>query len=233
MDDEKFVQKSMGIVLKRRDNANIVKKIYGGIIDIILNEQNIQRSIEFLKSMLQKMMDGKCDMEDFIITKSLRDSYKDPTKIAHKVLAERIGEREPGNKPNSNDRIPYVYIETEDGGQKVLQGERIETPEYVKRNDLKIDYKFYITNQIMNPVLQLLALVLEQIPGYEYPASYFQLIEKHLLEEYSPLKTREKIEDIRAGYVKELLFNDHIQKLESKKIRRQRILTNAEKLLIV
>ena len=35
----KFKQKSMGIVLKRRDNANIVKIIYGGIIDIILNEQ--------------------------------------------------------------------------------------------------------------------------------------------------------------------------------------------------
>ena len=37
-DVNKFKQKSMGIVLKRRDNANIVKKIYGGIIDILLNK---------------------------------------------------------------------------------------------------------------------------------------------------------------------------------------------------
>ena len=36
-DVNKFKQKSMGIVLKRRDNANIVKHVYGGIIDIILN----------------------------------------------------------------------------------------------------------------------------------------------------------------------------------------------------
>ena len=40
-DIEKFKQKSMGIVLKRRDNANIVKIIYGGIIDIILNQKDI------------------------------------------------------------------------------------------------------------------------------------------------------------------------------------------------
>ena len=32
LDINKFKQKSMGIVLKRRDNANIVKIIYGGII---------------------------------------------------------------------------------------------------------------------------------------------------------------------------------------------------------
>ncbi len=42
-------QKSMGIVLKRRDNANIVKKVYGGIIDIILNNQDLDLSIKFLR----------------------------------------------------------------------------------------------------------------------------------------------------------------------------------------
>ena len=29
----------MGIVLKRRDNAPIVKEIYGGIIDILMKER--------------------------------------------------------------------------------------------------------------------------------------------------------------------------------------------------
>ena len=44
------------------------------------------------------------------ITKSLKSYYKNPESIAHKVLADRIGEREPGNKPLPSDRIPYVYI---------------------------------------------------------------------------------------------------------------------------
>ena len=47
----------------------------------------------------------------------------------------------------SNDRIPYVYIETKD--KPKLQGDRIETPEYIKEMSLKPDYMFYITNQIM------------------------------------------------------------------------------------
>ena len=36
-DVNKFKQKSMGIVLKRRDNANIVKRVIGGLVDILLN----------------------------------------------------------------------------------------------------------------------------------------------------------------------------------------------------
>ena len=43
----------MGIVLKRRDNAPIVKDIYGGIIDILMKEQNTERAISFLKKYLQ------------------------------------------------------------------------------------------------------------------------------------------------------------------------------------
>jgi DNA polymerase elongation subunit (family B) len=38
----------------------------------------------------------------------------------------------------------------------ILQGERIEHPDYIKEKNLKLDYKFYISNQIMNPVRQVL-----------------------------------------------------------------------------
>ena len=33
-DPDHYYQNSMGIVLKRRDNANIVKKVVGGMVDI-------------------------------------------------------------------------------------------------------------------------------------------------------------------------------------------------------
>ena len=43
-------------VLKRRDNANIVKIIYGGIINIILNEKddNDRKSLKFLHESLDR-----------------------------------------------------------------------------------------------------------------------------------------------------------------------------------
>jgi DNA polymerase elongation subunit (family B) len=164
-DPKKGKRNEMGIVLKRRDNAPIVKDIYGGVIDILMKEKNIQKAIEFVHKCLQDLVDGNIPIDKLIITKSLRSFYKNPQGVAHKVLADRIGEREPGNKPTSGDRVPFVYIVTKapPKGKKVLQGDRIETPTFIKENNLQIDYSFYITNQIMKPLLQLFGLVLNDI----------------------------------------------------------------------
>ena len=73
-----FVIKRAWELFKRRDNAPIVKDVYGGIIDILMKEQNITTAINFLKQNLQNMLDGKCSMDKLIITKSLRSNYKNP-----------------------------------------------------------------------------------------------------------------------------------------------------------
>lgn len=154
-----YAAKSMGIVLKRRDNAPIVKQVFGGMTEIIMNKHDVQAAIEFIKEDCRKLLDGKYDMKRFIITKTLRSYYKNPDQIAHNVLAQRIGKRDPGNKPQGNDRIPYAYIRVKN--EKCLQGDRIETPEFITQNDLKIDYRFYLTNQIIKPVSQILELVIK------------------------------------------------------------------------
>ena len=46
-DINKAKRKSMGIVLKRRDNAPVVKDCYGGIIDILMKEHNVNKSVDF------------------------------------------------------------------------------------------------------------------------------------------------------------------------------------------
>jgi DNA polymerase elongation subunit (family B) len=109
---EKYKQTSMGIVLKRRDNAPIVKTIYGGVIDIILNKRDIEASKTFFYNSIKNLIDGKVDITELVISKTIRTDYANPTQIAHKVLADRMGERDPGNKPQSNDRIPYCYIDS-------------------------------------------------------------------------------------------------------------------------
>ena len=109
---DKYKQTSMGIVLKRRDNAPIVKTIYGGVIDIILNKRDIESSKKFFYNSIKELLDGKIDLNELVISKTIRTDYANPNQIAHKVLADRMGERDPGNKPQSNDRIPYCYIDT-------------------------------------------------------------------------------------------------------------------------
>jgi DNA polymerase elongation subunit (family B) len=160
-DPDKYYQKSMGLVTKRRDNADIVKVIVGGIIDQILNHRSPIGAVNFAQSRLMKIISGQYDIEKFIISKTLKDksAYKEWTSMAHVVLAERMGQRDAGNKPQSNDRIPYVYIEVDKPVK--LQGERVEHPKYILDNNLKIDYLFYITNQIMKPSIQFLELLVE------------------------------------------------------------------------
>ena len=160
-DPDKCKRKSMGIVLKRRDNAPIVKDVYGGIIDILMNRGTGEQAYRFLKRSIEDLMNGRTPIEKLIISKSLRSGYKDPSRIAHNVLAERIGVRDPGNKPAVGDRIQYVFIKT--SKNRALQGEKIETPEFIHSNRLEIDYAQYVTNQISKPVIQLLTFVLEDL----------------------------------------------------------------------
>lgn len=214
MDDKKFKQKSMGIVLKRRDNAPIVKTIYGGIIDIILNEKNIVASIEFLKRSLTDLVNGKYPLEELVITKSLRANYKNPLSIAHKVLADRMAERDPGDKPQVNDRIPFAYVQMPNN-KKVLQGERIEHPNYIRKNNLKIDYNFYLTNQIMKPVNQVYGIVAEQIPGNKHNTQYYKelwtKINNDAKYKNDLKKAKIKYMDERENDVQEILFKPYIE----------------------
>lgn len=150
-----YYANSMGIVLKRRDNAPIVKHVFGGMIDIIMKEQSVDKAIKFVKDECEKVLRGEFPLDQFIIAKTLRSYYKNPNQIAHNVLAQRIGKRDPGNKPRGNDRIAYAFIINPDAE---MQGDMIETPEFIVDHKCKIDYAYYITNQIAKPVLQIFAL---------------------------------------------------------------------------
>lgn len=179
-DPTKCKRASMGIVLKRRDNAPIVKDVFGGALDILLEQRNVEKAVSYVKTMLLKVIRGELPLEKFAITKQLRDDYKDPTRIAHRVLADRMTVRDPGNKPNVGDRLKFVYIKSD----KKLQGDKIEEISYVREKKLPLDTVFYITNQIQNPVAQLFALCIEKVDGYTEPSPsyrrrYEQYLEKH------------------------------------------------------
>ena len=228
-DPESAYRKSMGIVLKRRDNAPIVKDVYGGIIDILMHDKNINKATNFMKRSLQNMIQEKYPLEKLVITKSIRDYYKNPKQIAHKVLADRMGKRDPGNKPRPGDRIPYVYIQKpkqpRGTKEKLLQGDKIETPEYIRQHKLKPDYGFYITNQIMKPVQQLFSLVLEDIPEFResvYKGEFYRE-RKKLMEVYGETdceKYDKKLQSLHDGYVKKILFDKALGQAEQKSANR-------------
>jgi hypothetical protein len=218
-DPHKFKENSMGIVLKRRDNCQLTKIIYGGIIKIILNDRDIKKAERFFKDKVNELLTGSADMSDLVITKTLRTNYVNPASIAHAALAEKMAQRDPGNKPQSNDRIPYVFIHKDvKRGEKLLQGDKVEHPQYIKENPEKCkpDFMYYLEHQIKTPCIQLFALELEQLDGYRANWMDEKILDK--LKEKG--KNEKEIEDkriaLREAEAEKLLIGEIVQTYENK-----------------
>jgi DNA polymerase delta subunit 1 len=197
---------SMGIVLKRRDNAPIVKDVFGGALDILMKERDVKKAQQFTNQMLLKVLNNEVPLEKFIITKSLRDDYAamkegytgTATLPSHRVLADRMASRDAGTAPKVGDRLAFIYVA--ENKAKSKQGDRIEDVNYVREKGLHPDTEFYITNQIQNPVAQLFALCIQDLDGYIPPRkpSYGTLMEtmmdKHQDEEKATIAVLDKKE---------------------------------------
>jgi DNA polymerase elongation subunit (family B) len=100
-----------------------------------------------------------------------------------------------------------------------LQGDKIETPEFIRANNLEIDYEFYITNQIMKPVLQIFALVLEQIPSYRRQIRNFKMKLNTLTQTCEDHETLMKKEiELRNKEVTKLIFGPILTTIKNKKM---------------
>ena len=225
-DPDKYKLKSMGIVLKRRDNAPIVKIIYGGIIDKIMKDGDIKSAVNWTRRQLREFIQGKYGLHTLILSKTLSSYYKDPDRIAHKVLADRMADRDPGNKPQVNDRIPFIYIDVSNTKFKnsTLQGDKIEHPDYINENNLKPDYEHYITNQIMKPVSQIFGLCLQELDGFNKDIKEFDNIYKKQLSEGKSINDAlKKMLEAKNKEAGNIVFRDILRILHNRKHRTREI----------
>ena len=179
---DEFKETSMGIVLKRRDNAPLLKVIYSGAIDMLINKRDVAGAADFVRQKVQELVDGRVKLSQLTITKSLAAEYA-ASPPAHKVLADRITARDPGNAPSSGERIGFVYVKPPAGqAASKLQGDRVETPAWITEHGLVPDAEYYIEHQLMNPLSQLFGIMLEMMPGYVAPASWGKTPEKIIVQ---------------------------------------------------
>lgn len=183
-DPDKFSMLIMGFKLKRRDGSIVFHKVLYSSIMKAFDDNNPDRALKQLQQSLHDVINGKYEISDFITTSLLRAKYKglklttDATgnkgqegewfwwdvkcSTKHVALCQRMRERDIGNAPTMNSRIPYVFV-VKPKTKTTLQGDLIEHPDYVLKHNLKIDYLFYITNQIQNPAIQFFSLISEDI----------------------------------------------------------------------
>ena len=145
-----------GIALSRRNYSKMVKDCYREVIDAIVNENNLEKSVEIYKKYVDKIDAYQIDINDLVITAMLAASYK--TKPVHVQLAEKLKERKEDVQIGS--RIPYIFIENTSGSQK-QKSELGEDPDYAKKNNLKYNRGCYLI-QLAKPLLGFFMVILNE-----------------------------------------------------------------------
>jgi DNA polymerase delta subunit 1 len=154
---------SKGIETVRRDNCRLVQTVIETVLRKILIDRDLDGAQDYVKETISSLLHNKIDLSVLVITKAL--SKSDYTaKQAHVELAERMRKRDAGSAPTLGDRVAYVIIKGAGGSKNY---ERSEDPIFVLENNIPIDTKYYLDNQLANP----LARIFEPILGEKKAAS--------------------------------------------------------------
>lgn len=192
---------SMGMSIKRRDYAPILKVIMRKAIDEIMDNNNVEAAMEHCRRGAMDLVENKTKTALLLLSMSLKAEYADPERIAHKVLADRMAARDPGSAPAVGDRVDYLFIINPKAN---LKGDRIENPAYVKENNIPIDYAYYIQSQLWNPIGQLFGPLLERMTGFR---------EDMLPSNFDELKQEKQLE-VRSELAAKLLFGPALAVIE-------------------
>lgn len=112
-------------------------------------------SHRYVKETIADLLQNKIDMSNLVITKALTKLTYDG-KQAHVELANRMKKRDAGSAPALGDRVPYVIVKG--GGEKNY--EKSEDPMYVLENNVPIDTKYYLENQLSKPLARIFEPIL-------------------------------------------------------------------------
>lgn len=141
-----------GLQVVRRDNCPYVREVCKNVLGHILNGSDPMPAIKEAKQAAKKLLAGDVPMEKLMMSKQLAGNYKSDNH-AHVSVRDKIRKRAPGSEPQQGDRVQYVIIE---GPKNAKLYEKAEDPAWVTENGIKLDYKYYFTNQLKNPITDLL-----------------------------------------------------------------------------
>jgi DNA polymerase delta subunit 1 len=87
-------------------------------------------------------------MSNLVITKALSKNKYESVQ-AHDELAKRMRKRDAGSAPALGDRVAYVIVKGAAGSKNY---EKSEDPIYVLENNIPIDTRYYLDNQLAKPL---------------------------------------------------------------------------------
>ncbi|KAF2758969.1 DNA polymerase delta catalytic subunit [Pseudovirgaria hyperparasitica] len=145
-----------GIETVRRDNCRLVQTVIETSLRMLLIDRDVSGASDFVKETISDLLQNKIDMSNLVITKALSKETYDG-KQAHVELAKRMKDRDSGSAPALGDRVAYVIIKGPAGAKNF---EKSEDPIYVLENNLPIDTKYYLDNQLSKPLIRIFEPIL-------------------------------------------------------------------------
>ncbi|CAK5273856.1 unnamed protein product [Mycena citricolor] len=145
-----------GIETVRRDNCRLVSTVIETCLHKMLINRDVKGAEEYTKQVISDLLQNKIDMSQLVITKALAKSDY-AAKQAHVELAERMKKRDAGSAPALGDRVAYVIIK---GMKGAAAYEKSEDPLYVLENNVPIDTKYYLENQLSKPLMRIFEPIL-------------------------------------------------------------------------
>ncbi|KPI38488.1 DNA polymerase delta catalytic subunit [Cyphellophora attinorum] len=119
-----------GIETVRRDNCRLVQNVIETVLKKILIERDLEAAQDYVKDTISALLQNK-------------------REAAHVELAQRMKKRDAGSAPTLGDRVAYVIVK---GRGDSKNYEKSEDPIYVLENNVPIDTKYYLDNQLANPL---------------------------------------------------------------------------------
>ncbi|KAF7284558.1 hypothetical protein GWI33_021941 [Rhynchophorus ferrugineus] len=145
-----------GIETVRRDNCTLVVDVINTCLQKLLINRDPDGAVNYAKMVISDLLQNNIDISQLVITKELtKEDYA--AKQAHVELAKKMKARDPGNAPKLGDRIPYIITAASKNAKAF---EKAEDPIYVLENNIPIDSKYYLDNQLSKPLVRIFQPVL-------------------------------------------------------------------------
>jgi DNA polymerase delta subunit 1 len=141
-----------GLQVVRRDNCLYVREVCTAVLGHILEGSDPAPAIREAKAAAKELLAGRVPMEKLTLSKQLGSDYKS-NNHTHLTVRDKIRQRAPGSEPQQGDRVQYVIVE---GPKKAKLYEKSEDPAWVREHGIKLDYNYYFSNQLKNPITDLL-----------------------------------------------------------------------------
>jgi DNA polymerase delta subunit 1 len=189
-----------GVELVRRDNCPYVKETLDAVLSPIMFENNLERGREQAETYIDRLLNGEVPIKKLIISKNLRNDYKNPKAIAHYQLVEKMKLRDLNGAPKPGDRVPFVYVDIKN--PKALSVEKVEDPVYAEQNGVPIDALYYLEHQLKNPLKTIFDILLGELKCEEMfnRPSLIKAKKKEKEEIHTAKRIKENNHDIRSFF---------------------------------